>query len=312
MAGVGCAILPRMANTLIVLAAGIGSRYGGLKQMDPVGPSGEFILDYSVYDALRGGFEKVVFVISEAIADPFKQTIGRRIGAHAEVAYVIQSLEDVPPGFDVPSDRKKPWGTGHAVLSCRDVVTEPFAVINADDFYGRDAYAALSRFLSDTADREDLYAMVGYTLRNTVSEHGSVARGICRVDADDTLVEVVERTRIEKQEDAIRYAGEDGVWRPLSGEEPASMNFWGFKPSFFATLEAEFAAFLNSAATDPKAEFFVPAVVNMLVASNRIGVRVLRTSSDWYGVTYPEDKPRVVQAVRGLVTSGEYPADLWG
>ena len=306
------AIVARMTNTLAVLAAGIGSRYGGLKQMDPVGPSGEFILDYSVYDAIRAGFDKIVFVVSSAIEEPFKQTIGKRIEEHAEVEYVTQSLADVPAGFRLPPDREKPWGTGHAVLACRDVIDGPFAVINADDFYGAEAYAVLSDFLKNTAPESNLYAMVGYLLGNTVSDHGSVARGICRVDEDDELVEVVERTRIEKENGAIRYADDEGTWHALAGDEQASMNFWGFKQGFMNALTSEFSLFMKEHGADPKAEFFIPSVVNMLLSARRIRVKVLKTTSPWFGVTYPQDKPCVVEAIRGLVDEGKYPLNLWG
>jgi len=301
-----------MRHSLVVLAAGIGSRYGGLKQMDPVGPSGEFILDYSVYDAIRAGFDRVVFVISRAMEEPFKESMGKRIAKHVEVEYVVQSLADVPSGFRLPDNRKKPWGTGHAVLVCRNVVGGPFAVINADDFYGRNSYEVMADFLRGTALEPDHYSMVGYTLRKTVSEHGSVARGICRVGTGDELVEVVERTRIEKQGGDIRYAGADGTWHTLVGDEPASMNFWGFGPSFFDTLQTEFAAFLGQKGADPKAEFFIPSVVNSLISEQRAQVRVLRTSSPWFGVTYPEDKPRVVSEIQTLVEAGDYPSTLWG
>ena len=301
-----------MKNTLVVLAAGIGSRYGGLKQMDPVGPSGEFILDYSVYDAIRSGFDRVVFVISRVIEEAFKETMGKRIAQHVDVDYIVQSLTDLPSGFRLPDDRKKPWGTGHAVLACRDAIDGPFAVINADDFYGRNAYAVLADFLRRTAQEPNLYAMVGYTLRNTVSDHGSVARGICSVGTNGELVEVVERTRIEKRDGNIQYAGDDGAWRSLTGDEPASMNFWGFKPSFFDTLKREFASFLEENGFDQKAEFFVPSVVNTLVSEQRGEVQVLKTTSPWFGVTYPDDKARVVTEIQELVEAGEYPPDLWG
>lgn len=301
-----------MHKTLVILAAGIGSRYGGLKQMDPMGPSGEFIIDYSVFDALRAGFDRVVFLISRRIEADFKATVGARIARHAAVEYAFQELDSLPPGFVVPAGRTKPWGTGHAVLSCAQLVREPFGVVNADDFYGRESYSALAGFLDRTAEDPAMYAMVGFPLRNTISEYGSVARGICSVREDGTLETVVERTKIEKSGSACRFLDEQGVWRSLSGEEMASMNMWGFKPGIFEHLRREFVLFMEQNGTDPKAEFFVPTVVNALMAGHGIRTTVLGTSSPWFGVTYAQEKPLVVERISQLVLAGEYPSPLWG
>ncbi len=300
-----------MKKTLIVLAAGIGSRYGGLKQMDPVGPSGEFILDYSVYDAIKAGFNRIVFVISEAIETDFKDTLGKRIAEHIEVDYVIQRLADLPEEFSVPTDRVKPWGTGHAVFACRDAVNEPFAVINGDDFYGQESYKLLANSLDTSANDETIFAMVGYKLSNTVSEHGSVARGVCSIDKDSKLTTVVERTHIESVDGNIRFQDDDGSWHDLPGNELVSMNLWGFKPSLFATLETEFIEFLKTSGNELKSEFFVPSVVNTLINENKITVNVLATSSPWFGVTYAADKPVVIAKIKKLITDGVYPNNLW-
>jgi hypothetical protein len=294
-------------KTLVVLAAGIGSRYGGLKQMDPVGPGGEFILDYSVYDALSAGFGRVVFVVRGDILEPFRAAIGSRLARHVPVACACQELEDLPAGFAVPPGRTKPWGTGQAVLAAAAHVDGPFAAINADDFYGRPAYVALSRFLDDTADDPAAWAMVGFVLRNTLSEHGSVARGICRADADGWLQRIDETVGIETRDGAIREPG-----GPLSGDEVVSMNFWGFKPGVFAELRRRFEQFLALRGNDPRAEFYLPMAVQDMVAAGTARVRVLRTDSTWIGVTNRADRDGVVQAIGRLVRNGEYPARLWG
>ena len=304
-------IVSRMKKTLVVLAAGIGSRYGGLKQMDPVGPSGEFILDYSVYDAIKAGFNKIVFVISKNIENDFKETIGKRISTQIEVDYVIQSLTDLPTDFIVPTDRTKPWGTGHAVFACRNAVSEPFAVINGDDFYGQESYKLLADSLEASANDPSIFAMVGYKLSNTVSEHGSVARGICSTNENSKLTTVVERTHIEAVDGNIRFKDDNDSWHDLSGDELASMNLWGFKPSLFATLETEFLTFLKKSGNELKSEFFMPSVVNTLITENKISVDVLATSSPWFGVTYAADKPIVVAKIQKLIEDGVYPASLW-
>ncbi len=296
-----------MKPTLLVLAAGIGSRYGGLKQMDPVGPSGEFILDYSVYDALRAGFGRVVFVIRADIDEAFRATIGERVARHVPVSYVHQALTDLPDGFHVPPERTKPWGTGQAVLVCRNAIAEPFGVVNADDFYGRDAYRVLAGFLGDTAGAPDAYGMVGFHLRNTLSDHGSVSRGICRTTPDGHLSSVTEYTHIEKR-DGGAYSPDS----PLTGDECVSMNMWAFKPALFPHLQAAFIAFLREQGRTPKAEFFIPTVVNDLMRAGRVTTRVLTTDSTWFGVTNPEDKALVVDRIAALVAAGVYPRSLWG
>ena len=301
-----------MNTTLMVLAAGIGSRYGGLKQMDPVGPGGEFILDYSVYDAIRAGFDRIVFVVSEKIEEAFKATIGERIAKHVTVEYVRQALDDLPQGFTVPEGREKPWGTAHAIYAGRAAVDTPFGVINADDFYGRESYELLAQHLSSTAADATRFAMVGYRLSNTVSLHGSVARGVCQVDEHNRLTDVVERTRIEAHRDSIHYRDARGIWHDISGDARVSMNLWGFKPSFFDALTAEFGPFLEQHGSEPKAEFFAPSVVNTMIKSGQASVDVLSTDSAWFGVTYPDDKPRVITEINALVGAGEYPRSLWG
>jgi len=300
-----------MSLTLVVLAAGIGSRYGGLKQMDPFGPSGEFILDYSVYDAIRAGFDKVVFVIRHDIEKDFRSIMGHRMERRIAASYVYQELTGLPAGFVLPADRKKPWGTGHAVLAAAPAVKGPFAAINADDFYGRESLRILAEFLRSTAREANSYSMVGFVLRNTVSEHGTVARGICTSGSDGLLQSVVERTRIEKTASGIRYQDASGTWVGMTGGEVVSMNMWGFKESFFGHLRTGFPAFLRQYGQDAKAEYFVPTVVNDILVRRQATVRVLETTSSWFGVTHPEDKPKVVAAINKLVTDGSYPRNLW-
>ena len=301
-----------MSLTLVVLAAGIGSRYGGLKQMDPMGPSGEFILDYSIFDALRAGFDEVTFVVSRQVEADFKAVIGARIERRLRVQYVVQELTTgLPAGVAVPPDRKKPWGTGHAVLVCRNAVRTPFAAINADDFYGRESFRALAEFLEKRSPAEPRYSMVGFLLRNTLSEHGHVARGICDVDAGGLLRRVVERTRIEKAPDGARFTDDSGKWQPLTGNEIVSMNMWGFTPAIFQSLADGFPRFLAAAAGHPKAEYFMPSVVDELIRNGAATTAVLPTPDTWSGVTYPADKPVVVQRIRGLIEAGIYPASLW-
>ena len=300
-----------MANSLVILAAGIGRRYGGLKQMDSVGPSDELIMDYSIFDAIRAGFKRVVFVISRDIEDPFKSTIGARVEKHISTAYVFQELSDLPAGYSVPTVRKKPWGTAHAVLACACAVDGPLAVINADDFYGRESYSILSDFLERTSNDDTRYCMVGFVLRNTLSEHGSVARGICEVGTDRCLRSVVERTDIERTGTEIHCVGSDNRKQFLTGDEPVSLNMWGFKPSVFEYLRDEFKSFLDSSTNEPGAEFFVPTVVNKLIAEEKVSVELLRTRDSWFGSTYREDKAGVVARIRDLVESGTYPRSLW-
>ena len=298
--------------TLLVLAAGMGSRYGGIKQMDPVGQAGEFVLDYSVYDAWRAGFNRVVFVIREELEAPLREHFGDRLEQRLEVAYVNQRLEDLPPGFDVPPERAKPWGTGHAVWSAREAIDGPFGVINADDFYGPGAYRLLADFLRSAPSDANGYCMVAYRLANTLSPHGSVARGICTVDENNLLRRVVERTAIELTPAGPRFQQADGSWGTLTGEEPASLNLWGFNASIFAELARLFKLFLTRSAADPKAEFFIPTVVDTLIKEQRCRTTVLQTDEHWFGMTYQQDRQRVVEEIRARIEAGIYGPDLWG
>jgi MobA-like NTP transferase domain len=299
---------------LLVMAAGIGSRFGGDKQLEPVGPGGEALLDYSVFDALRAGFSRVVFVIRRDLKARFRETIGRRYEGRVEVAYAFQELDDVPPGFAAPEGRMKPWGTGQAVLAARHLVATPFAVINADDYYGSDSFAHLGRFLSspEREERPDLYALVAFRLRDTVSAHGSVARGICSIGEDGMLTGLAEVTGIDREPGrGFRAHGPEGE-RRLTGEEPVSLNLWGFTPSLFGFLEERFREFLVERGHEGGAEFFLPDAVNALMGTGRVRVRVLPTRSQWLGLTYKEDKPVLQDRLRDMTAQGEYPAPLWG
>jgi hypothetical protein len=298
-----------MQPTLLVLAAGMGSRYGGLKQMDPMGPSGETVLDYSVFDAIRAGFGKVVFIIREDFAEEFKKGIGSRFSDRIDVDYAFQKLEDIPTPFSVPAGRTKPWGTAHAVRAARDLVKGPFAVINADDFYGRDAYRAAAEFLLEASASH--YAMVGYPLENTLSDHGEVNRGICSRNSDGLLINVEEYINISRGvDDCVRGTALDGELRVISEGTPVSMNFWAFTPDFFLHLESHFTSFLESQGNGGKSECYIPTVVDTLIRSNIADCRVLNTSSHWFGVTYPDDKPHVVTSINRLISEGEYPDSL--
>src|SRR6266702_467176 len=293
---------------LLVLAAGMGNRYGGLKQVDPVGPGGEIIIDYSIYDALRAGFGKVVFVIRKDIEQVFKQSVSARFERHIAVEYVFQELDKLPLGFSVPAGRTKPWGTLHAVLMAAEAIDEPFAVINADDFYGSEGYRMLAQYLqSGTAD----HAMVGFVLHNTLSDFGSVSRGVCRVDGDDFLQGVVELTNIERDGAHARNIVSTGGITTLSGDELVSMNMWGFTPHVFGQFREYFQKFLRSSGPDIKSESYLPSTVNELVLAGQARVKVLRTNDSWAGVTYREDQPRVVQTFRRLIDRGNYPNRLW-
>ncbi len=301
-----------MNSSLVILAAGMGSRYGGLKQIDPVGPTGETILDYSIYDALRAGFSRVVFVIRRDIESAFREAVGRRFEERVDVDYAFQELDLVPPGFTVPAGREKPWGTAHAVLAAASAVTTPFAVINADDFYGAESYAVLADFLDRAGDNDRAhYALVGFKLRHTLSEHGHVARGICTCDDELYLKAVTERTKIVKRGDAAIHVDDEGIEHPLSGDEWVSMNMWGFTPSYFRHAQEQFADFLNARGHEAKSELYIPYVVDQLIARGQADVRILPSTSPWFGVTYREDKPTVVSHIRKLVDAGRYPAPLW-
>lgn len=296
-----------MNLTLSVMAAGIGSRYGGLKQMDPVGPAGEFIIDYSIHDAILAGFNRVVFIIRRDIEHDFKSTIGRRTEKRIKTEYVFQELDMLPAGHSVPPERNKPWGTGHAVLACNGIIKEPFGVINADDFYGRQSYEVLAGFLRDTSAGNSCYGMVGFILRNTLSEHGSVARGVCHGDGNGNLESIMEFTKIEKTNGGIESNIPGMI---LTGNEYVSMNMWGFKPGIFDFLNKEFKEFLNLSAGNIKAEFFMPDVVNKLMKQGKVTVKLLQTASAWFGITYPQDKQLVIQRIRGQIEAGIYPPDI--
>ena len=302
---------------LVVMAAGMGSRYGGLKQLDPVGNHGQLIIDYSIYDARRAGFETVVFVIKHEIEDAFKAAIGDRLSKVMDVKYAYQDLTDLPEGYAVPEGRVKPWGTAHAILAARKVIDGPFAVINADDCYGPQGFQAIYDYLSAHPDREGCYeyAMVGYLVGNTVTENGYVARGVCEEDKDGYLLKVTERTHIAKDGENARYTEDEGkTWVELPGDTIVSMNLWGFTKSFLTEAEARFPAFLDRAlAENPlKGEYFLPSVVTQLLEEGKARVKVLRSHDKWYGVTYKEDKPMVVSALAEKTAQGLYPDDLWG
>ena len=301
---------------LVVMAAGMGSRYGGLKQIDPVGSHGQLIIDYSIYDAVRAGFETVVFVIKHEIEDAFKEAIGSRMEKICNVKYAYQELTDLPEGYSVPEGRSKPWGTCHAILAARKIVDGPFAVVNADDYYGPDAFKTIYDYLSTHEDSEGCYefSMVGYLLGNTVTEHGHVARGVCVEDENNYLVSVTERTRIEKDGENARFTEDDGkTWEPLAGDTIVSMNLWGLSASFMAEAEARFGAFLDKAlAENPlKGEYFLPSVISALIEEGKARAKVLRSADKWYGVTYQADKPVVVAAIAEKTAAGVYPDKLW-
>lgn len=292
-----------MHKELVVLAAGMGSRYGGLKQIDPVGPSGELVIDYSIYDAMRAGFDRVVFVIRKDMEEAFRDGIGRAMEKRIDVAYAYQSLDDMPAPFAPPPGRTKPWGTGHAVLAARALVKNPFAVINADDFYGAQAFALLAGHLDGVFNE---HVMVAYRLDQTVSEHGTVSRGLCRTDETGCLIDVEEVTAIAKTPQGL-FSGE--IQR--KGDTPTSMNCWGFYPQLFNQLEEHFIRFLAARGSNINAEFYLPGAVSDMIARGEARVRVLATPDAWYGVTYREDKPFVTAGIQGLIAAGRYPALLW-
>jgi hypothetical protein len=300
-----------MKPTLFVLAAGMGSRYGGLKQLDGLGPNGETIMDYSIFDAIRGGFGKVVFVIRKDFEEDFRRKILRKYEHHIAVETVFQSLDRLPAGFACPAGRTKPWGTNHAVLMGKDVIGEPFAVINADDFYGRDSFVVLGRELSGLSGRKNDYCMVGFRVGNTLSESGSVARGVCGTNVEGYLTTVVERTAIARIEGKIQFTDENGQTIVLDENTPVSMNMWGFTPDYFDYSEAYFSDFLRKNIENPKSEYFIPLMVNELVTGKIARVKVLDTTSKWFGVTYAADRQGVVDKIRALIVAGEYPEKLF-
>jgi hypothetical protein len=300
-----------MKPTLFILAAGMGSRYGGLKQLDGVGPTGETIMDYSIFDAIRSGFGKVVFVIRKDFETDFRAAIVRKYIDHIPVEVVFQSLQALPKVFDCPSERVKPWGTNHAVLMGKEVIHEPFAVINADDFYGHNSFEVLGKALLVTADKQNEYCMIGFRVGNTLSESGSVARGVCETNREGFLTTVVERTAIERIAGKIQFADENGKTCILDENTPVSMNMWGFTPEYFAYSEDYFSVFLQANRDNLKIEFFIPLMVNDLVTRNVAQVKVLDTTSKWFGITYADDRQSVVEKIQALVDAGEYPEKLF-
>ena len=299
--------------TLLILAAGMGSRYGGLKQLDAMGPNGETVIDYSVYDAIRAGFGKVVFVIRRDFEAQFRDSVAAKFADKIDVEFAFQELTDLPEGFEVPAGREKPWGTAHAVRAARDVVDGPYGMINADDFYGADAYEKLAGFLRSAKDSADkgAYCMVGFQLKNTLSDFGSVARGICKSDENGKLESVTEMTKIVRKADGIQNLENEDAPDKLTGDELVSMNMWGFTPSFNQRIEEQFVDFLNAHGNEMKSECYVPLVVDTLIKQGAAEVEVLETKSTWFGVTYQEDKPHVIASIQQLIAEGRYPEDLW-
>jgi hypothetical protein len=300
-----------MKPALLVLAAGMGSRYGGLKQLDGLGPNGETIMDYSIFDAIRGGFGKVVFVIRKDFEADFRDKILRKYDNHISAEVVFQSLDKLPEGFSCPQGRTKPWGTNHAVMMGKEVIREPFAVINADDFYGRDSFEVLGKALSAAEGKKNDYFMIGFRVGNTLSESGSVARGVCGVDGCGYLTSVVERTAIRRMEGEIRFTDENGENVTIDEHTPVSMNMWGFTPDYFDCSEAFFRDFLHENMDNLKSEYFIPLMVNELVTKNIARVKVLDTTSLWFGITYSADRPGVVDKIQSLINAGEYPEKLF-
>lgn len=298
--------------TLLVLAAGMGSRYGSLKQMDGVGPNREAIIDYSVYDAIRAGFGKVVFVIRHSFAKDFQEVFSaERFGGRIAVEYVFQELDYLPEGLSVPDGREKPWGTNHAVMMAAEAIHEPFAVINADDFYGAEAYRTIGDYLSQLGDSRNRYCMVAYDLNRTLSENGTVSRGVCSVDAEGNLTGMVERTQIERVADGRILFHDGGADEPLAEDTPVSMNLFGFTPDFFTYSAEYFKEWFAANSGNLKAEFYIPTMVNKLIGEGTASLRVLRSTAQWHGVTYKEDKPALVASIERMIAEGKYPRDLW-
>lgn len=296
-----------MGLDLVVMAAGIGSRYGGLKQLDPVGPSGEGVIDYALYDAVKAGFDRIVFVIRHSIEADFKARFGHGLGKKVAQEYVYQELDAIPAGFTVPPERTKPWGTAHAVWLCKDVIKGPFGVVNADDFYGRESYSVLASFLKKADPAKSHYCNVGFELRKTLSEFGTVARGVCEADSAKLLKSIVERVKLEKDGDGARFMDDGGQWQKVPGDTRVSMNMWGFTPTLFDLVGPGMNGFFKKKGQDLKAEYLLPTAVDELMKAGKADVKILETSSHWFGVTYREDKPGVVQSIMKLVDAGEYP-----
>ena len=299
-----------MKPTLFILAAGMGSRYGGLKQLDGLGPNGETIMDYSVFDALRAGFGKIVFVIRKDFEEDFRRVVIAKYADKVPCEVCFQSLDKVPAGCSYNTERTKPWGTNHAVLMGKDVIREPFAVINADDFYGKESFEVLARFLESVEGKQNKYCMVGYRVCNTLSENGSVSRGVCQTDANRLLTDVVERTNIERKNGTIVFT-EDGKDYPIEEHTPVSMNMWGFTPEYFSYSEEAFKAFLAAYGQEMKKEFYIPTLVNDLIKSGKATCEVLDTPAKWFGVTYADDRQMVVDKIQSLVNAGIYPSPLF-
>lgn len=303
-----------MKPTLLLLAAGMGSRYGGLKQLDGLGPNGETIMDYSIYDAIQAGFGKIVFVIRKDFEDQFRKKVLSKYEGHIPTEIVFQSIDNLPEGYSVPEGREKPWGTNHAVLMAKNVIKEPFCVINCDDFYNRDSFRVIGNFLANLPnDSKNKYAMVGFRVGNTLSENGTVSRGICTTNTEKLLVDVVERTKIERREGKVQYIDDEGKWVVTDDDTPVSMNVWGFTPDYFEYSESYFKDFLNDPKNleNKKSEFFIPLMVNKLIKDDTATVKVLDTTSSWFGVTYPEDRENVVTKIQSLVKAGIYPNKLF-
>lgn len=301
----------RTKPTLLVLAAGIGSRYGSLKQVDKLGPSGETITDYSIYDAIRAGFGKVVFVIRKSIETDFK-AIFNKFNSKIKVEYVYQELDILPEGIVVPTERQKPWGTGHAVMVAASNIDTPFAVINADDFYGAESFRIIAEHLTSKRDSEkETYCMVGYILQNTLSEHGHVSRGVCETSTDHILKSIIERTQIQRIDGKILFKDANDRWNPLTGNEIISMNFWGFPPAIFQHLKRKFKTFIEANYKNPKAEFYIPLAIDELIKEGEARVRILNTNDQWFGITYKEDKETTIQKLNNLIGQGIYPNNLW-
>lgn len=300
---------------LVIMAAGMGSRYGGLKQIDPVDKEGNIIIDFSIYDAIEAGFEKVIFIIKKEIEADFKESIHPNITKKIVVEYAFQELDNIPQSFEIPDERVKPWGTAHAIYSAKDLIDGPFAVINADDYYGRDAFKKIYDFLANAEEDDKLpLSMVGYRLYNTVTDNGHVARGICQVSEDGYLLDIVERTKIQKFQDHIAYTEDDGeTWHPVDEKSMVSMNMWGYPHKMLAEIEKGFPKFLEKELKrNPlKSEYLLPTLVSDLLDKNKVSVKVLKSEEKWYGVTYKEDKPVVVKAIQEMKASGKYPAKLW-
>ncbi len=300
-----------MKPTLFILAAGMGSRYGGLKQLDGLGPNGETIMDYSVFDAMRAGFGKVVFVIRKDFEEDFRNVVLSKYADHVPCEVCFQGIDNLPEGFTRHPERTKPWGTNHAVLMAKDLIHEPFMVINADDFYGKESFEVMAKFLLDVNGQEGKYCMAGYRVGNTLSEHGTVSRGVCATDKMGYLTDVVERTAIENKDGHVVYQGEDGNDVEIAFDTPVSMNMWGFTPEYFAYAEEAFKEFLTKNAQELKAEFYIPTLVNDLIKSGKATCQVLDTTAKWFGVTYADDRQMVVDKIQALVDAGVYPNKLF-